>query len=140
MTPWITRIHNMHLRAKNASCSPLGVAVLLDVVLALAERVPEFDGLVPRTRDDLPVVRAEADRQNVGSVSNKAASGETGVEIPEPEGVVPGGRQRELAIRRDDDVGDEVVVSVKDALRVTVGLLLAGELPDDNGLVCITRF
>ena len=88
----------------------------------------------------MPVVRAEADRQNVGSVSNKAASGETGVEVPEPEGVVPGGRQRELAIRRDDDVGDEVVVSVKDALRVAVRLLLAGELPDDNGLVCITRF
>ena len=116
------------------------MTVILDIVFALSESIPKLDGLVTGARDNLPVISTEADREDIRGVADESAGGETGVEVPEPEGVVPGGRQRELAIRRDDDVGDEVVVSVKDALRVTVGLLLAGELPDDNGLVCITRF
>lgn len=113
------------------------MAVLLNVVLALSERVPELDGLVTGAGDDLPVVRAEADRQDIGGVADEAAGGESGVEVPEAEGVVPRGRERELAVGGDDNIGDEVVVSVEDALGVTVGLLLAGQLPDDDGLVCL---
>lgn len=45
--------------------SPLGVAILLDVVFAFTKGIPEFDGPVTGTRDDLPVVRAEADGQDV---------------------------------------------------------------------------
>ena len=40
-----------------------------------------------------------------------------------------------MAIRGDDNVGDEVIVSMEDALWVAVRLLLAGKLPDDDGLV-----
>jgi hypothetical protein len=69
--------------------APLGVAILLDVVFALAEGVPELDGAVTRARDDLTVVRAEADGEDVGGVANKAAGGNAGVEVPEAEGVVP---------------------------------------------------
>lgn len=113
------------------------MTVLLDVVLALSERVPELDRLVTGAGDDLPVVRAEADGQNVGGVADKAASGEAGVEVPEAEGVVPRGRERKLAVGGNDNIGDEVVVSVEDALGVAVGLLLAGQLPNDDGLVCL---
>ena len=69
--------------------SPLSVAILLDVVLALAEGVPQLDGAVTGAGDDLPVVRAEADGQDVGGVADEAAGGEAGVEVPEAEGVVP---------------------------------------------------
>ena len=69
--------------------SPLGVAILLDVVLALSESVPKLDGPVTRTRDDLPVISAEADGQDIGGMADEAAGGETGVEVPEAEGVIP---------------------------------------------------
>jgi hypothetical protein len=79
-----------HWRVQRVDKSaPLGVSILFDVVFALAEGVPELDGAVTRARDDLTVVRAEADGEDVGGVANKAASGNAGVEVPEAEGVVP---------------------------------------------------
>lgn len=66
------------------------MTILLNVILALPERIPELDRPVTRARDDLPVVSAEADRQDIGGVSNEAAGGETGVEVPQAKGVVPG--------------------------------------------------
>ena len=111
------------------------MAILLDIVLALAKGVPELNRPVARAGDNLPVVSAEADRKDVGRVADKAARRETSVKVPEAEGVVPRGGERELAVGGDDDVRDEVVVSVEDALGVTVLVLLASELPDDDRLV-----
>ena len=132
-----TRSRSMLKRTQTSrQHSPLSVAVILDVVFALAEGVPELDRPVARARDDLPVVSREADGQNVGGVADEAAGGETGVEVPETEGVVPRRGEGELAVRGDDDVRDEVVVAVEDALRVAVLILVTGELPDDDRLVC----
>lgn len=116
--------------------SPLGVTVLLDVVLALSEGVPELDRPVTGTRDNLPVISAEADGQDIRGVADKAAGGEAGVKVPETEGVVPGRRESKLAVGGDDDVGHEVVVAAEDALGVTVLVVLTRQLPDDDGLVC----
>lgn len=116
------------------------MAILLDVVLALAEGVPELDRLVTGARDDLPVVSTEADGQDVGGVADKAAGGETGVEVPETESVVPRRGESELAVGGDDDVGDEVVVAVEDTLGVAVRVLVTGQLPDNDGLVCSISF
>lgn len=102
------------------------MAVLLNVVLALAKGIPKLDTPVARTRHDLPVVSGEADRKNIGGVSNKTAGSETSVEVPEAEGVVPRGGERELAVRGDNNVRDEVVVAVEDALGVAVGILVTG--------------
>lgn len=71
------------------AADPLGVAVLLDVELALAEGVPELDGAVTRARDDLTVVGAEADAQYVGSVADEAAGSGAGVEVPQTQSLVP---------------------------------------------------
>mmetsp|Transcript_9105 Transcript_9105/g.28847 ORF Transcript_9105/g.28847 Transcript_9105/m.28847 type:complete len:281 (+) Transcript_9105:58-900(+) len=68
---------------------PLGVAVLGDGVLALAERVPQLDRLVARARHDLPVVRREGDREDVLLVRDKPAGRGARVEVPEAEGAVP---------------------------------------------------
>ena len=118
-----------------AHYSPLSVAILLDIVLAFSKGVPELDCPVTRARNNLSVVSAEADRKDVGRVADEAARRETSVKVPEAEGVVPRGGERELAVGGDDDVRDEVVVSVEDALGVTVLVLLASELPDDDRLV-----
>lgn len=117
------------------SHSPLSVTILLDVVLALSEGVPELDCPVAGAGDNLPVVSTEADGQDVRGVADKAAGGETGVEVPETEGVVPRRGEGELAVGRDDNVRDEVVVAVEDALGVAELVLVARQLPDDDGLV-----
>ena len=115
--------------------SPLGVAILLDVVLALAEGVPELDRPVARARDDLPVVSREADGEDIGGVADEAAGRVASVEVPQAERVVPRGGERELAVGGDDDVRDEVVVAGEDTLGVTVLLLITSQLQDDDRLV-----
>ena len=112
------------------------MTVILDIVFALSESIPKLDGLVTGARDNLPVISTEADREDIRGVADEAAGGDARVEVPEAESVVPRGRKRELAVGRDDDVGHEVVVAVEDALRVAVLVLVAGELPDDDRLVC----
>jgi hypothetical protein len=111
------------------------VAVFLDVVLALAEGIPELDRAITRTRDDLTIVRAEAYGEHVGGVTDKAAGGETSVKVPETKGMVPRRRECELAVRGDDNVGHEVVMTLEDPLGVAVRVLVARELPYNDRLV-----
>jgi hypothetical protein len=87
------------------------VAVLLDVELALSKGVPELDGSVSGSGDDLSVVGREGDGEDVGGVADESSGGEAGVEVPKSEGVVPGRGESELSVGRDDNVRDEVVVS-----------------------------
>jgi hypothetical protein len=125
------------------------VSVLGNVELALAEGVPELDGAVTRTGDDLTVVGGERDarmlaarslssensRENVTGVADELAGGQTSVEVPKTESVVPRGGEGKLTVGGDDNVRDEVVVAVKDLLGETEFTVLTGELPDDDGLV-----
>ncbi len=112
------------------------MTILLDVVLALSECVPELDSPVTGARDDLSVISAEADGQNIGSVADETAGGETSVEVPKAESVVPRRRKSELAVRGDDNVGNEVVVSMEDTLGVSILVVFTRQLPDDDSLVC----
>ena len=120
------------VRGEPHARDPLGVTVLLDVELALAEGVPELDRAVARARDDLTVVGRERDGEDVGLVTLELAGGKASVEVPKTEGGVPGGGERELAcenatmesaprswshpsrpgrtVGRDDNVRDEVVL------------------------------
>ena len=68
---------------------PLGVALVGDGVLAVTKGVPELDGSVARSGDDLAVVGGERDGENVVGVADKAAGGDTGGKLPEAEGLVP---------------------------------------------------
>jgi hypothetical protein len=69
---------------------PLGVALVGDGVLAVAERVPELDGPVARAGDDLAVVGGEGDGEDVVGVADEAARGDTGGQLPETKSLVPG--------------------------------------------------
>jgi len=111
------------------------VSILLDIEFTFTKGVPELDRFVARTRDNLPVISAEADGQNVGSVSDKFPGRVSGAQVPKTEGVIPRSGKGELAVRRDDDVGNEVVVSVENAFWVTERVLIPGQLPDDDGFV-----
>ena len=65
------------------------MALLGDGVLAVTKRVPELDGLVARTRDDLAVVGGERDGEDVVGVADEPAGGGAGGELPETEGLIP---------------------------------------------------
>jgi len=102
---------------------------LIDAVLALTDGVPQLDGSVTRTRDDLAVVAGEGDGEDILSVANEAASGDTSVQIPQAKRSVPAGRESKLGIRRQDDILNEVSVALEGALGSAILVLLACESP-----------
>ena len=121
--------------AEANATDPLGVTVLGDVELAITQRVPQLNGAVTATRDNLTVVRAKANAQDITSVSHKAARRHAGVEVPETESLIPRGRQSKLTIRRDHDIRHEVVVTVQDLLWVAIVGVITRQLPNNDGLV-----
>ena len=58
-----------------------------------------------------------------------------GAEVPQPEGLVPGAGQGEVAVRGENHVGDEVGMAVQPLLGHTVLAVLPGQLPHDQRLV-----
>lgn len=78
------------------------MALVGDGVLAVTEGVPELDGAVAGTGDDLAVVGGEGDGQDVVGVADEAAGGDTGGELPEAEGLVPRGGQSVGTVGGDD--------------------------------------
>ena len=106
--------------------APLGMSILLDVEFTFTEGIPELDRPVTGAGNDLPVISAEADRQNIRSMSNEFPGRLAGVQVPKTEGVIPRSGKGELAVRRDDDVRNEVVVSMKNAFWVTKRVLISG--------------
>jgi hypothetical protein len=87
------------------------VTIFGDVVLALSEGVPQFDGSVTGTRHDLTVVGREGDREDIVGVANEATGGGASVQIPEADSLVPGSRESKLAIRGDGNILNEMVVT-----------------------------
>jgi hypothetical protein len=81
---------------------PLRVALIGDGELAVTEGVPQLDGAVTGTRDDLTVVGGERDGQDVVGVADEAAGGGAGGKLPQPQGLVPRGRQSVSTVRGDN--------------------------------------
>lgn len=73
--------------------NPLSVALVGDGELAVTEGVPQLDGAVTGTGDDLTVVGGERDGQNIVGVADESAGGVTGGELPEAERLIPRGGQ-----------------------------------------------
>jgi hypothetical protein len=116
---------------------PLGVTTFAsDVVLALTKSVPQLDALVTGSRDNLTVVRGERDGQNIVGVSDETASGGASVQVPETKGLVPGSGQSELAVGRDNNILNKMVVASESLTGNTVAGLISGKVPDNNALVC----
>lgn len=112
------------------------MTIILDVEFTFSKSVPKLDRTITATGDDLPVVSTEANRQDIGGMSNKFTSGLASVQVPETQGVIPRGRECELAVRGDDHIGDKVIVSGEDSFGVTVCVFITGQLPNDDSFVC----
>ena len=82
--------------------NPLGVALVGDGELAVTEGVPQLDGAVARTGDDLSVVGGERDGQDIVGVANKSTGGGASGELPQTKGLVPRGGQGVGTVGGDD--------------------------------------
>jgi len=119
--------------------NPLRVRLVSNGELALSESVPQLDGLSTRSRDDLTVVSRKGNRENVLGVSDEAAGGVSGGDLPQTESTVPRSRQSELTIRGHNDVLNVVRVSLEASSGASVVALLTGELPDEESLITRSR-
>lgn len=81
--------------------NPLGVALVGDGELAVTEGVPELDGTIAGTGDDLAVIGGERDGENVVGVADETAGGGASGKLPEAESLIPRGREGIGAVRRD---------------------------------------
>mmetsp|Transcript_23811 Transcript_23811/g.62322 ORF Transcript_23811/g.62322 Transcript_23811/m.62322 type:complete len:200 (+) Transcript_23811:724-1323(+) len=129
-----------HRRREAHARHPVGVAVLGDCVLALAERVPQLDRAVAGARDDLAVVGREGHREDVFGVPvERVAHRLPRLEVPQPQRVVPRARESKLTVRRDHDVRHKVRVALEGARRHAVVVLLPEQIPHNDRLVARRR-
>ena len=68
---------------------------------AVAQRVPQLDRTVPRSRDDLTVVGGEGDGEDIVGVADETAGRHAGSEFPQPESLVPRGGEGVGTVGRD---------------------------------------
>lgn len=59
------------------------MTIVFDIIFTFSQGIPKFDRLVARTRNNLPVVSTETDRQDIGGVADKSACGRASVEVPQ---------------------------------------------------------
>lgn len=110
---------------------------LTDGVLALGQGVPKLDGLVTGARDNLTVVNRESNGQDILGVAQETASGGAVVDVPKTEGAIPRAGDAELAVGGDDDVLDVVAVATESSLGKSIVAFLAGQAPDNDGLITV---
>lgn len=127
------------VRRETDARDPIAVAIFLDGVLALGQGVPQLDGLVTGSGHDLTVVNGEGDRQDILGMVFKPTGGLSGGQIPQAQGLVPGAGQGVVTVGRQNDVADEVRVAVQTLLGDAVAGIVAGQLPNDEGLVTRRR-
>jgi len=60
-----------------------------DGELAVSQCVPEFNGLISASTDNLSVISGERDGKNIIGMTYEAAGGFSSVEIPETKGFIP---------------------------------------------------
>ena len=77
------------------------MALVGDGEFAVTEGVPQLDGAVTGTGDDLAVVGGERNGQDVVGVAGEGAGGLTGGQLPETERLVPRGGQSVGTVRGD---------------------------------------
>lgn len=98
--------------------------------------VPDLDGLVTRSRNNLSQVLGDGHRQNVTGVASESHGGLTSLQVPQSQGLVPRTGQSVSTVGRDGDVLDDVGVANEGLLWNTVLVVLTtSQFPGDQGLV-----
>lgn len=77
------------------------MSLISDGELAVTKGVPQLDGAITRSGDNLAVISREGNGEDIVGVANEGTGGNTGGELPKTEGLVPGAGQSVGTIRRD---------------------------------------
>jgi hypothetical protein len=124
------------VRGESDTRSPVSVALIFNGVFAFTKSVPQLDGLVSGSRNNLSVVSRESNTQDVLGVTDESSGGGSKVKIPETKSTVPRSRQAKLSIRRNCNILHEVGVASQNLTRDTILLFrFSGKVPDEDGLV-----
>lgn len=101
--------------------NPFSVSIgfTLNGELAFSEGVPQLDALVTGTGNDLSVISRESDRENILLVSYESSGGFTRFEVPQTKGTIPRTGKSELTVRGDNDILNEVGVTLQGTLWTT---------------------
>ena len=78
------------------------MALVGDGELAVTKGVPQLDGAVTGTGDDLTVVGGERDGQDIVGVADETTGGSASGKLPQAESLVPRGGQGVGAVGGDD--------------------------------------
>ena len=78
------------------------MALLGDGELAVTKGVPELDGSVTGTGDDLAVVGREGNREDIAGVAAENTGGVASRKFPQAQSPVPRGRQSVGTVRGDN--------------------------------------
>merc|ERR1739838_1008649 len=105
---------------------PFSVSLLLDGVFALSQSIPQLDGLVSRSTDNLPIIGRKSNAQNIVAVVFKTPCGTSSGQIPQSQVLVPRSGQGKVSIRREDNIRNKVSVSMETLLGDSIVLLIAG--------------
>merc|ERR1719242_806184 len=84
--------------------NPFSVSLLLDSVFALGQGIPQLDGFISGSTDNLTIIGGEGHAQNIVAVIFKTPGGSAGKKIPQSQVLVPRSGQGEVSIRRQDNV------------------------------------
>lgn len=120
---------------------PIRVSVFFHGELAFSQGVPQFDGLVSRSRDNLSVISRESNTQDILGVSDESSSGVSGVQIPESERRIPRSRQSERTIVRDSEVRNVVSMTSHHSLgssQIEFSFSFGGQIPNNDALISRT--
>ena len=123
------------VRRKPDARHPLSVTLLLNSVFTLGQSVPQLDGLVPRSGDNLPIISGKGHAQNIMIMVLKPASRTSSRQVPQAQILVPRSGQGKVSVGGQNDIGDKVSMAVETLVRDTVLLVVASQLPDDQGFV-----
>jgi hypothetical protein len=97
--------------AESHAGDPVGVSLVGDGELAVSKSIPQLDGTIARSGDNLTVVSREGYGEDIIGVANEGTGGNTGGELPETEGLVPGTGKSIGTIGRDH-LFDKIVSTI----------------------------
>lgn len=119
------------------SNSDLGdpVGVTQQNVGTVTNGVPDSDGLISGSRDNLRRVGVNGNGQNVTGVADKSSFRVTGSQVPQSQGLIPRSGNSVVTVSRDNNILDDVRVTLVRSDWNTELLFVFSQLPGDQSLI-----
>lgn len=80
----------------------------------------------------MSVVKGKCNRQNIFGVANETSGALASADFPETEGSIPRSRKSKLSIGTDHNIGNEVIVSTKRSVGITVLAIFVIQAPNND--------